>query len=207
LKYVNEIVAINNKKIQINFAAGELSIADYCDEALSIVEKSKNISATIFTNAIVFKESIMTFLQSGKGDLLVSLDSGTSETYRKTHGVDVYEKVLVNLRRYTESNCEIRLKYIMLDDMNDNEKDVEGFLDFAKEIGAKAVLSHDVRHRESRLKTSATLASLAFIRKCITEEIPYRLRDTLAFFSDDIYGYGTGEAHWATVFEKDLMFC
>jgi sulfatase maturation enzyme AslB (radical SAM superfamily) len=207
LRYVNETVAINDRKVQINFAAGELSIADYCDEALSIVENSKNINATIFTNAMVFKESIMASLQSGKGDLLVSVDSGTSETYRKTHGLDVYEKVLANLRKYAESNCEIRLKYIILDDMNDNEKDVEGFLDFAKEIGAKAVLSHDVRYRESKLKTAAALASLAFIRKCIAEGITYRLRDTLAFFSDDIYGYGTGEAHWATVFEKDLTFC
>jgi sulfatase maturation enzyme AslB (radical SAM superfamily) len=207
LRYVSEFVAINNKKVQINFAAGELSISDYCDEAFSILKKNKNINAVIFTNAIMFKESIMDFLQSGKGGLLVSLDSGTNKTYRKMHGVDVYEKVLANLRKYAKSNCEIMLKYIMLDGMNDNENDVENFLDFAKDIGAKAVLSHDIRYGESRLKTTVALASLAFIRKCIAEAIPYCLRDTLAFFSNDIYNFGICEAHWATVFEKDLRFC
>ena len=103
--------------------------------------------STIFTNATLYDENITRLLKTGNRRIYVSMDAGTRETFAKIKQNDLYDKVCENLRRYaSETNrCDvIILKYVMLSGVNDNQRDIDGFLQLAKEIKAEKVhLSSD----------------------------------------------------------------
>ena len=69
-----------------------------------------------------------------------SLDAGTRETFKKIKQVDSFERVLENLRKYPLKNTNFLLKYIFLEGVNDNEADIDGFYEIAKDIGGIIML-------------------------------------------------------------------
>jgi hypothetical protein len=68
----------------------------------------------------------------------VSLDAGTRETFAKIKGLDLFDKVCDNLVRYS-SKGPVRLKYIILPGLNDNEADIDGFVALCVRLKATAV--------------------------------------------------------------------
>ena len=68
----------------------------------------------------------------------MSLDSGTRKTFAQIKGVDCFDKVKNNIRKYSK-NGRVVLKYIILPNVNDNIDDIKGFLSFAKEIGTDSI--------------------------------------------------------------------
>ena len=71
---------------------------------------------------------------------MTSLDSGTRETYKKIKQVDCLDKVVENLKKYPLEKANLRLKYIFLEGVNDNEEDVNGFYNIVKEVNCKAIM-------------------------------------------------------------------
>jgi sulfatase maturation enzyme AslB (radical SAM superfamily) len=60
----------------------------------------------------------------------ISLDAGTPETYAKVKGRDLWDKVMENIEEYNKARFGIvHLKYVFLPGINDNEDDVDGFID------------------------------------------------------------------------------
>jgi hypothetical protein len=75
------------------------------------------------TNGSVFDEDLFALMQDKMVRLIVSLDSGTRETFKKIKGVDLFEKVCENLKRYkTAAVGFVMPKYIVIPGINDNEK-------------------------------------------------------------------------------------
>ena len=86
----------------------------------------------ILTNASIYSNVIQDLISKG-GEIVMSLDAGTPETFAKIKGVDCWERVLDNLRKYRQYGSIVP-KFIIQPGMNDNEKDVDGFVDFCKTI-------------------------------------------------------------------------
>ncbi|MBQ8848653.1 MAG: radical SAM protein [Candidatus Gastranaerophilales bacterium] len=66
-----------------------------------------------------------------------SLDSGTKETYKKLKNRDFFNEVCLNLKKYAENNVfdTMILKYVMMNDnSNISKKDLNGFINFIKEL-------------------------------------------------------------------------
>jgi pyruvate-formate lyase-activating enzyme len=115
------------------FSAGEISINPRCKEICEALQICDNFK--IFTNALVYNKHISALLSSGRGSIIVSIDSGTQETFKKVKGVDAFNRVCNTLRQYgRESKETIVLKYIFLPGINDNETDIDGFVALANEI-------------------------------------------------------------------------
>ena len=121
-----------------SFAAGEISINPKCEEictALQICE-----SCRLFSNSLVYNEYISALLALGKTKIIVSVDSGTRETFAKVKGVNAFDRVCDTLHRYgRESKDAIILKYILLPGINDNVKDIESFNALARDINCKSI--------------------------------------------------------------------
>ncbi len=64
-----------------------------------------------------------------------SMDAGTPETYYKIKGVKMWDKMLDNVRHYLEAPYfGFNPKYLFVPGVNDNEKDVERFVEICKEF-------------------------------------------------------------------------
>lgn len=128
----------------ISFANGELTVLPYCD---AFLEASKQYMMLILTNASVYNAKIAERLSSGLTRLNVSVDAGTRETFARIKGVDAWDKVSKNLARYGEANGEIALKYIFFPGINDDQQNIDGFLNLCRKTRSKKVrLSYDYRY-------------------------------------------------------------
>lgn len=128
-----------NKEMFISLANGEFSANKNCDEIFNILMKTK-WKVTCLTNGSIYRESFAKFLKTGQVlRVQTSLDAGTPETFKKVKGLDAFDKVVNNLKRYELSDVNFILKYIFLEGMNDNEADVDGFIEVAKEVGCKRI--------------------------------------------------------------------
>jgi wyosine [tRNA(Phe)-imidazoG37] synthetase (radical SAM superfamily) len=137
LRYAADHYDASNLTVYLD--AGEITVSAHCDEALRFV-KDNGMRATVHINAFVYNEGIADLPRDG-GEIYVSLDAGTPETFAKIKGVDCRPRVMSNLERYALCDGSVILKYIVLDDVNGNAADICGFLDVARKSKAGARLS------------------------------------------------------------------
>lgn len=140
LRYVSE--NLGNRTLELQFSTGELTVHPHREELLDLFARYRT---TLFTNAGIYHEKIAALMSQGRLSLVTSMDCGTAETFRIIKGVDFYDAVVENLRRYGASGGCITLKYILLPGINDNDADAEGFIRLASELGAVVQLSNDTR--------------------------------------------------------------
>jgi len=124
-------------RIFLDIAAGEYSLLteQQKDDILSVSESFVG-AGQILTNAVQYDLKLEYTLRNNRHiDLhtVVSLDAGTPETYHAVKGVDVYETVCKNVKRYVTQGCGVMLKYVFLP-QNSNKKDVDGFINFCMEV-------------------------------------------------------------------------
>lgn len=158
-----------------SWSCGEITVTpdrekiyEYCSNFFS--------QSTFLTNAFVFDEKISRLLEAGKTTIVVSVDAGTKETFSKIKGVNInaYEKVCNTLKKYAHtSNNSIKLKYIVLSGLNDNDEDIFGFVKLAREIHAIEVqISSD--YYASNLTNQAMQAGVLLRDKCIEYKLFYK---------------------------------
>ena len=95
------------------------------------------------TSGIKYSTAIDEAFKNNRLEMLLSLDSGSRETYKKIKNVDMFDTVIENLKKYT-SACEfakenIILKYIILDGINDNKEELGKFFDIVQKLGVRNV--------------------------------------------------------------------
>jgi len=115
---------------QLTLASGEISIHSSRRE---IFDMLKEFQCTVFSNCVLFDDLLSDFLATGNKVLNCSVDAGTRETYAMIKGANCFERVLENLRSYS-LHGKIILKYIFIEDVNDNNKDVDAFIRLCREL-------------------------------------------------------------------------
>ena len=113
----------------VSVAPTEISIQPYRDKILKAMEP---YVCQFTTNGGVYVDAIAKSLQKG-GKIFCSLDSGTPETFKKVKAVNCFEKVCDNLKQYAKSGT-VEIKYIFLPGCNDNEENVDGFIEACRTI-------------------------------------------------------------------------
>jgi pyruvate-formate lyase-activating enzyme len=136
-KLVQEYGFDNDKGV-IELCNGEITI--YPRKA-EVYEALKGNIVRFLTNGILHDEEIQRRLTAGTGILDLSLDCGTRDTFKIVKGIDAFEKVAENLRRYSKGRKgQLYLKYIVLPGINDNHADIDGFIDLCVELDVTLVL-------------------------------------------------------------------
>jgi pyruvate-formate lyase-activating enzyme len=164
LKSIGEFFA--GTRFNINFTTGEFFLRRDCDEVLEYC-RSHDYLVNFTTNGTVYRDVISKLAENGNVEHMnISLDSGNPQTYLKIKGFDYFAQVVGNLEKYHSLHIPLVLKFIILEDMNDNIDDAEGFFRIARRLNATVALSNNQYAKEARLKGGAMSLLAALIRKC-----------------------------------------
>ncbi|MDW7663011.1 MAG: radical SAM protein [Bacillota bacterium] len=165
LKELSVMEEFSDKQLTIQMANGEFCVNKNCDEMLDIFLNT-NWKIVLLSNFSIYKEKLASLFESGRIiRAVVSLDSGTPETFRKIKRVDAFDKVVNNLRRYNFDKTELTIKYIFLKDINDNEIDIDQFYDIAKEMRSIISFSGDANEQDNRFTANMRTLTLRVIEK------------------------------------------
>ena len=137
---------------ELHIGGGEFSIYEESDAIIEEFALTNFAKVYIATNAIKYSQKIFEALDNRSSVIILSLDSGCRETYKKVKRIDAFEKVIENLSKYAStenSRQQITLKYIIIPTMNDNMTEFKKFIEIAKRFKVKYV-SIDIEARYSR---------------------------------------------------------
>jgi pyruvate-formate lyase-activating enzyme len=110
--------------------SGEITIHPQRAEIFSLIHDS---NCMVFSNCTIYDKSFAEHLEFGKTTINCSVDAGTRETYISVKGADYFEEVCQNLILYSKT-AKIELKYVFLPGVNDNEADIDGFIQLIDDI-------------------------------------------------------------------------
>jgi len=144
IKEMSEMPEFNREDFVLQLANGEFCANKHCEDMLDIFLSNK-WKFKLITNLSLYREKLATLMDSGRViSTLISLDAGTRETFKKVKQNDRFDIVVQNLKRYPLNKAGLQLKYIFLEGINDNETDVNGFYEIAKEHNAIIVFSSNL---------------------------------------------------------------
>lgn len=106
----------------------------------------------LFTNGYLYEPDWFELMNRKSSYVLDSIDAGTRETYLRIKGVDGFDRVRQNLKKYAEGSFGIViLKYIFVPGVNDSPEDIDGFVDFCVETAATYAISAVDQYNLSRI--------------------------------------------------------
>lgn len=127
----------------IFMSGGEMTIYPEFEELLTIFSNYKKSFIELVTSGIKFSSAIQNAFLQNRLTMLLSLDSGTKETYQKIKKVDCFDDVVNNLKIYTDATDNAKnniiLKFILVDCVNDNIQEINKFFDVVLSLGVKKV--------------------------------------------------------------------
>lgn len=122
------------------FGGGEPVILRDFDKLIELFLKNGCKNIRINSSGIKYSRGIEKGLQKGAISLVISVDSGTKETYEKIKQVRCYEKVWKNIKKYVKNNPkQVKVKYILYPGVNDNYIEIDKWLEEAVKNGVEAI--------------------------------------------------------------------
>lgn len=133
--YDNNLLDVDN--LLVRFQGGDISVLKEFEPLVREFDK-RGVSEFIFlSNNIIYQPIISEMFKKRKSLLLTSLDCGSRETYKKIKRVDKFENMINNLKRYKKEcgdKARLNVKYIVIPEYNDNEKEVKLFLQLMNKL-------------------------------------------------------------------------
>ena len=119
-----------SEDIDIVWGGGEPTLmGDFEGNLQLFAHKLKPKSIKIFTNAIKYSSVIEKYLRNGQLTITISTDAGTKETFKKVRGVEAFEKVFSNIKKYhNAAGSGVIIKYILTED-NCSLEEIDNFLE------------------------------------------------------------------------------
>lgn len=176
--------ALISSDAQWQISSGEITIHPYKQKMYKLVENRK---ATFYTNGFIFDEELAKILETNpKAKINISIDAGTSETWKKIKGFDNFKDVCDNLVAYNKTSSysgQIELKYIVLPGINDSERDFKEFIKLMKLLEVShLIIARDVgtQFSTNRARNKQMMKSTARLADhCYNNNITIRM----AYFS------------------------
>jgi len=183
--------------VYISLTGGEISVSKYKDEITSIWNKNK-WRGDIASNSSVFVPGVASLLEQRLIYLVTALDSGTSETFAKVKGTNLFEKVLNNLEKYAETGGRIVIRYVILEGINDSTEELGAFFDIMNQLYKKypltsLVLDRDLRTNQNGISQDEINACKYFRDKCYEYGINFIFSKN-TFFQSDILSVTSRES-------------
>lgn len=118
----------------IEFQGGSISVLDEFDELLNIINNFEVGKLIYHTNCYSYIPKISQLAKKVNSYISVSIDAGTSETYKKIKTVDSFDRVIQNIIKYANSNIQCNVKYILVRKCNDNIDEIKNYCELIKKI-------------------------------------------------------------------------
>ena len=125
-----------NPDAHLSFAMGEPTLLKNFDSLIGMFVKSGNKQFAIYSNAIKYSKMLEKLLthDTVKVRIVVSLDSGSREIYKKIKLVDKFDEVCKNIKKYAAAAKKklpeaVGVKYIIIPKVNDTIEEIDKFFD------------------------------------------------------------------------------
>jgi pyruvate-formate lyase-activating enzyme len=129
---LNGVFSVLNAVGEPTLNKKRFSLYEHCGE--------KQYFLDVFSNCSVFDGALFDLARRSPVIVRKSFDAGTPETYRRIKGVDLFSKMLDNVRRYLRAPfLVLNPKYLFVPGINDNETDIREFVKLCVEFGVDFV--------------------------------------------------------------------
>lgn len=128
---------------QIGFGGGEPTMLDELEELLDFLLENNFDNISIPSSAIKYSPVIEKGVAMGNISIQNSIDSGCAETFKKIKGIDAYNKVIENMKRYAtvkKKFFNVRSKYIICPGYNDNKQEADKWIETCKNSGIDYIM-------------------------------------------------------------------
>lgn len=119
--------------LELHLGGGEITIYKECEAILEEFGIKGNARIHAATNAVKYSENLAKAIAKGNTNVIVSLDCGTKETFKKIKRIDAFDKVIENIYKYSQAKPhKVTLKYILIPGVNDNMNEFKKFIDIVR---------------------------------------------------------------------------
>ena len=125
------------------FQGGEATMLPEFEELFDFILKYSFDKIRIHSSGIKYSNAIARALKEDKTTIIVSPDSAIKETYEKIKRVKAFDLVWNNLKEYASfQKCSdnVKVKFIIIPEVNDNKTEIDAFLNKLKEIKVNNVI-------------------------------------------------------------------
>ena len=138
-----------DEDLMVEFQGGNVSMLKEFDALMDKFNQNNCNHFHILTNGIKYLTKIEQIAQEKKCTICVSLDCGTKETFKKIKGIDAFEQTTNNIRKLTKlKKANPKLKYILIQGINDNKEEITAFLEFAKSLEKLDSIVFEIDYRD-----------------------------------------------------------
>lgn len=177
-----------NQNTHMDFAGGEPTLYYKFEELLSLLIKSDIKNIIVHSNVILYSKAIELGIKKGYVSLCVSVDAGSKGMHEKVKGVKSFDKVWKHIKKYAKvknplMKNHIELKYIIIPDLNDSEKEIELWIERSIKAGVNNLVlnadnnifiqQHSEEEKTKILKRVVELSDF-FVKKVREKNIRYR---------------------------------
>ena len=152
----------------IQFGGGEPTLHFEFEKIVDLFLEKLEPMLRIYSSGIKFSSHIEKAIKLGRCTLIISLDSGNPNLYKKIKNVDEFSTVVNNVAKYCKAQDELPerkyviLKYILIPGVNDKEEYIYEFLSVAKQINCQEVRCDLEQEWYKRNKNNFDLVSPLF---------------------------------------------
>ncbi len=183
---------------KFDFAGGECTIYPHFEELLLLLISSGIKDIIIHSNAIIYSKAIEEGINAGIVSICVSTDSGDRKTHERVKGVKTYSKVWDSIKKYNKSlplnaKNSVSTKYIIVENQNDTEKQIDAWLKKSKSVGVKEVrfnADNDIfiKYQNSQSHNHPYLAKLIVLSEYFVQRAKfYNIKYSLDYNIDATY--------------------
>ena len=132
---------LDRENLMVAIQGGDISVLSEFEDIVNECLKNGVGSFYILSNNIKYQPVIQHLLDLNKATFTTSLDCADRELFRKLKRVDKFENSVNNLRKYAQSKNpkNVVVKYIIVENYNDNVREVTNFVNLMSDIGIKCI--------------------------------------------------------------------
>lgn len=128
---------------EVTIQGGEPTLMHNFDELLNLFIDQKT-RVRIHSSGIIMSNSIKDGIEKGLVTVVISVDSGVSETYKKIKNVDKFQEVCKTIKEYSSvvnksNDRNLILKYIIVPGYNDTIKDIDAWFSLVDTYSVKTI--------------------------------------------------------------------
>ncbi len=129
---------------EIGFGGGEPAMLKEFEPMVNLFLDCGMDNIRVHSSGIKFSPAIARGISEGRLNVVISVDSGFSETYEKIKKVPCFDKVWENIKKYADAQTEnkglARTKYIIIPGINDTKEELDKWFELTVDAGVRWIV-------------------------------------------------------------------
>lgn len=140
---------IDKNYLKVEFQGGNVSMLKEFDVLIDEFNANRANEYVVLTNGIKELPALAKIQNTDNCMVSISLDCGTKETFKKIKNIDAFDRVAENIEKImADTKFRVALKYIILENINDNMEELSAFLNLAKTLKVNGEISLEIDYRK-----------------------------------------------------------